>query len=199
LIIWVTKSSESTKKCISRGIISSPLFGWKSGSPDTILMLLYPGELYRLLGASSCKSVLSKIVGYRSIHVDGHFIYVSTDKNFVNNYFNVLKTIGFRWSTLTNYNGEPRNIPNIYLIRIFSAIWLKRQLALSNYNEIEIDLFIVFPSPTKATFVNFFLPKLSSFIDWCYYTQVSYTGSWEPLVVNPYFLRSWDIDLSMLL
>jgi hypothetical protein len=36
---------------------------------------------------------------------------------------------------------------------------------------------------TKATIVNFFLPKLSSFIDWCcYYTQVSYTGSWEPLV-----------------
>ena len=28
-----------------------------------------------------------------------------------------------------------------------------------------------------------FWPKLSSFIDWCcYYTQVSYTGSWEPLV-----------------
>jgi hypothetical protein len=27
------------------------------------------------------------------------------------------------------------------------------------------------------------LDKLSSFIDWCcYYTQVSYTGSWEPLV-----------------
>ena len=37
---------------------------------------------------------------------------------------------------------------------------------------------------TKATFVKFFLPKLSSFIDWCcYYTQVSYTGSWEPLVI----------------
>ena len=35
---------------------------------------------------------------------------------------------------------------------------------------------------TKATFVNFF-HRLSSFIDWCcYYTQVSYTGSWEPLV-----------------
>ena len=35
---------------------------------------------------------------------------------------------------------------------------------------------------TKATFVNFF-DRLSSFIDWCcYYTQVSYTGSWEPLV-----------------
>ena len=27
--------------------------------------------------------------------------------------------------------------------------------------------------------------KLSSFIDWCYYTQVSYTGSWEPLVFKP--------------
>jgi hypothetical protein len=23
-----------------------------------------------------------------------------------------------------NYNGEPRDIPNIYLIRIFLAIWL---------------------------------------------------------------------------
>jgi hypothetical protein len=74
---------------------------------------------------------------------------ILTDKNFVNNYFNVLKTIGFRWSTLANYNGEPRDIPNIYSIHIFSAIWLKRQLALSNYNEIEIDLFIVFPSPTQ--------------------------------------------------
>ena len=38
-----------------------------------------------------------------------------------------------------------------------------------------------------ATFVIFW-PKLSSFIDWCYYTQVSYTGSWEPLVCN---LQSW--------
>jgi hypothetical protein len=37
---------------------------------------------------------------------------------------------------------------------------------------------------TRATFVIFW-PKLSSFIYWCcymYYTQVSYTGSWEPLV-----------------
>jgi hypothetical protein len=35
---------------------------------------------------------------------------------------------------------------------------------------------------TRATFVIFW-PKLSSFIDWCcYYTQVSYTGCWEPLV-----------------
>jgi hypothetical protein len=43
--------------------------------------------------------------------------------------------------------------------------------------------FIKFIKMTKATIVNFFLPKLSSFIDWCcYYTQVSYTGSWEPLV-----------------
>jgi hypothetical protein len=31
--------------------------------------------------------------------------------------------------------------------------------------------------------MGFTSPKLSSFIDWCcYYTQVSYTGSWEPLV-----------------
>jgi hypothetical protein len=35
---------------------------------------------------------------------------------------------------------------------------------------------------TRATFVIFWA-KLSSFIDWCCcYTQVSYTGSWEPLV-----------------
>ena len=39
---------------------------------------------------------------------------------------------------------------------------------------------------TRATFVIFW-PKLSSFIDWCcYYTQVSYACSWEPLVyTNP--------------
>ena len=36
---------------------------------------------------------------------------------------------------------------------------------------------------TRATFVIFW-PKLSSFIDWCCcYTQVSYTGSQEPLVL----------------
>ena len=34
---------------------------------------------------------------------------------------------------------------------------------------------------TRATFVIFW-QKLSSFFDWCYYTQVSYTGSWESLV-----------------
>ena len=49
---------------------------------------------------------------------------ILTDKNFVNNYFNVFKNIGFNWSTLPNYNGEPRDIPNIYVIHIFSAIWL---------------------------------------------------------------------------
>ena len=51
--------------------------------------------------------------------------------------------------TITNCNDEPRDFPNIYLIRIFSAISFKLQLALSKYNEIEIDLFIVFPSPTQ--------------------------------------------------
>jgi hypothetical protein len=40
-----------------------------------------------------------------------------------------------------NYKGEPRNILNIYLICIFSAIWLN--LALSNNDEIEVDLFSV--------------------------------------------------------
>jgi len=50
--------------------------------------------------------------------------FIFTDINFVNNYFNVFENIGFHWSTLANYNDEPRDIPNIYLIRIFSAIWL---------------------------------------------------------------------------
>ena len=45
------------------------------------------------------------------------------DTNFVNNYFNVFRNIGFHLMyTIANYNGEPRDIPNIYLIRIFSAI-----------------------------------------------------------------------------
>ena len=30
--------------------------------------------------------------------------------------------------TIANYNGEPRDIPNMYLIRIFSAIWLNDNL-----------------------------------------------------------------------
>ena len=47
---------------------------------------------------------------------------ILTDKNFANNYFNVFKTISFRTLSLI---GEPRDIPNIYLIRIFSAISLK--------------------------------------------------------------------------
>ncbi len=49
--------------------------------------------------------------------------------------------------TIANCNDEPRDFPNIYLIHIFSVISFK--LALSKYNEIEIDLFIVFPSPTQ--------------------------------------------------
>jgi hypothetical protein len=51
---------------------------------------------------------------------------------------------------------------------------------------------------TKANFFS----KLSSFIDWCcYYTQVSYTDSWEPLVlfqlVNCFesFLVSLSVNL----
>ena len=44
---------------------------------------------------------------------------------------------------------------------------------------------------TRATFVIFW-PKLSSFIDWCcYYTQVSYTGSWEPLVTSSFCLETY--------
>jgi hypothetical protein len=41
-----------------------------------------------------------------------------------------------------------------------------------------------------------FLPKCSSFIDWCcYYTQVSYTGSWEPLVFYLVCLEDLSIVL----
>ena len=47
---------------------------------------------------------------------------IFTNFNFVNNDFNVFKNIGFHLSTLTNYNGEPRDFPNIYLICIFSVI-----------------------------------------------------------------------------
>ena len=47
---------------------------------------------------------------------------------------------------------------------------------------------------TRATFVIFWL-KLSSFNDWCcYYTQVSYTGSWEPLVI---VLACWNNNLQV--
>ena len=38
---------------------------------------------------------------------------------------------------------------------------------------------------TRATFVIFW-PKLSSFIDWFYYTQVSYTGSWVFYILHFY-------------
>ena len=47
---------------------------------------------------------------------------------------------------------------------------------------------------TRATFVIFW-PKLSSFIDWCcYYTQVSNTGSWEPLVIIT--VERWHYNVS---
>ena len=50
---------------------------------------------------------------------------IFTDLNFVNNYFNVFQNIEY--------------ILDPYLFSDF----IKRQLALSNYNEIEINLFIV--------------------------------------------------------
>ena len=55
--------------------------------------------------------------------------------------------MGILGYTIAIYNGEPRDIPNIYLVRIFVSDLIK-QLALSNYNEIDIDLLIVCPSPT---------------------------------------------------
>ena len=44
---------------------------------------------------------------------------------------------------------------------------------------------------TRATF-GIFLSKLSSFIDWCCYTQVSYTGSWEPLVIGTHAVTFYN-------
>jgi len=38
---------------------------------------------------------------------------------------------------------------------------------------------------TKATFVIFFCQSYQVLLT-CYYTQVSYTGSWEPLVYSKY-------------
>ena len=60
--------------------------------------------------------------------------------------------------TIANYNDEPRDFPNIYLICIFSAISFKRQLALSKYNEIEIDLFSVSFPYTIITWKRNFMP-----------------------------------------
>ena len=53
---------------------------------------------------------------------------------------------------------------------------------------------------TKATFVNFFYWSYQVLLTCCYYTQVSYTGSWEPLVsvnitVNP--VTGNDVILSV--
>jgi hypothetical protein len=41
--------------------------------------------------------------------------------------------------------GNSEQIHDPYLV----SDLIKQQMALSNYNEIEIDLFIVFPSPTQ--------------------------------------------------
>jgi hypothetical protein len=45
-------------------------------------------------------------------------------------------------ATITDYNGEPGNIPNIFDPYLFSDL-IKRQLALRTYDDIEIDLFIL--------------------------------------------------------
>jgi len=75
---------------------------------------------------------------------------IFTDLNFVNNYFNVFKNIGFHWSTLSLITTVNQDIFRTYTQDpyLFSDL-IKRQLALSNYNEIDIDLFTVFPSPIQ--------------------------------------------------
>jgi hypothetical protein len=45
--------------------------------------------------------------------------------------------------TIANHNGEPRDIPNIYMIRNLFSDLIERQMTLNNYNEIEINLFSV--------------------------------------------------------
>ena len=71
---------------------------------------------------------------------------IFTDINFVNNYFNVLKNIGFHWSTLSLIITVNQEISEHIIDPYLFSDLIKRQLALSNYNDIEIDLFIVFPS-----------------------------------------------------
>jgi hypothetical protein len=45
--------------------------------------------------------------------------------------------------TIANYKDEPRDFPNIYLIRIFSAISISDNWHyVNNYNEIEIDFIV---------------------------------------------------------
>ena len=44
---------------------------------------------------------------------------------------------------------------------------------------------------TKATFVNFFYRSYQVLLTCCYYTQVTYTGSWEPIVVP------WQLQQSL--
>ena len=50
---------------------------------------------------------------------------------------------------------------------------------------------------TKATFVNFFYQSYQVLLT-CYYTQVSYTGSWEPLVKFAFSLTKQNAHSSML-
>jgi hypothetical protein len=87
-------------------------------------------------------SYLLKVIFY----VDCFVLF--TDLNFVNNYFNVLKNIGFHWSTLSLITTVNQEIFRTYTWSV-SFQWFERQLTLFNYNEIEIDLFIVFLSPMQ--------------------------------------------------
>jgi hypothetical protein len=74
---------------------------------------------------------------------------IFTDINFVNNYFNVFKNISFHWSTLSLIITVNQEISEHILDPYLFSDLIKRELVLCNYNEIEIDLFIVFPSPTQ--------------------------------------------------
>jgi hypothetical protein len=73
---------------------------------------------------------------------------IFTDTSFVNNYFNVFKiSVSIEvHSLLIKVNQE---IFRTYIDPYLFSDLIKRQLALNNYNEIEIDLFIVFPSPIQ--------------------------------------------------
>ena len=79
---------------------------------------------------------------------------------------------------LQNVKWEKLNFENHWHICFFTAI-----LIIYMKGGIPAQIFLEKGSAmTRTTFV-IFIRKLSSVIDWCcYYTQVSYTGSWEPLV-----------------
>jgi hypothetical protein len=57
---------------------------------------------------------------------------IFTDLNFVNNYFNVLKNIGFHWSTLSLIITVNQETFRTYTWSVFFSDLLKRQLPLSN-------------------------------------------------------------------